>query len=182
MHTSKKEVLYIFNYKHVLKMKKKLLLSFMLLAAFVIVQRAQGQEKDEQFGKIGLGMAFLSVSDFSFYNEYNGGNLIYVPINIKEKYRIEPEVAIIFNSNDKQISLGTGLFKLKRNNNLLLHYGVRLGYWSSGAIYFTPAIGGEYFISKRFSIGAEQQFRIVTDVDSYYGSTNTKALIRYYFK
>ncbi len=116
---------------------------------------------------------------------------ILVPINLSSRFRVEPEVGYFQNSytstsgvvsqttTDTSARFGAGAFLLTSAQRFTLSYGVRAAYLrnsqsfagaSSSANSSTtvpgflvaPAIGGEYFLSDRLSLGGEVQLRFTS--------------------
>src|SRR5229473_1026290 len=116
---------------------------------------------------------------------------ILVPIHLSSRFRVEPEVGYFQNSytstsgvvsqttTDTSARFGAGAFLLTSAQRFTLSYGVRAAYLrnsqsfagaSSSANSSTtvpgflvaPAIGGEYFLSDRLSLGGEVQLRFTS--------------------
>ena len=115
-------------------------------------------------------------------------NLYYFPIKISDNLRIEPEYQNYKSKNDRyfekneylDFEIGTGIFYTDIENKVLIYYGIRLGYrynlekhttseYSDKSYIFGPAIGGEYFLIDRFSLGVELKYG--------YGIVNVKKII-----
>jgi hypothetical protein len=133
------------------------------------------------------------------------GPTIFVPINMSSRFRIEPEIGIGWASatntsgrtdSTSVVHSGSGAFGLASKDRFTAYYGARIAYirfgqsstFSTGTNSFTypsangffvaPAIGGEYFLSDRLSLGGEVQVRYTRstfDASSGSGSITTKS-------
>jgi hypothetical protein len=113
---------------------------------------------------------------------------ILVPIDITSRFRIEPEVGYYRNSTRNErfgtaqtstnssahLHVGAGAFGLASTERFTIYYGVRVAYLrttessvnpsfsstlTAPGFFVAPALGGEYFLWDRFSLGAEVQVR-----------------------
>jgi len=137
-----------------------------------------GQEKEGmKNNKFGLGVKMVN------------GTTMYLPISIKRNLRIEPEISFFLRNNDydnykskyESLSLGIGIFKMTRIENLSTYHGLRFGYTKSSnnfefvpteqssnrnntqtGYFIAPVIGAEYSFAKRFSIGPEVSIKYST--------------------
>jgi hypothetical protein len=111
---------------------------------------------------------------------------IFVPINISSRFRVEPEVGFGWGEtvnaanrtqSNSVLHVGSGVFAVTPKDRFAVYYGARVAYvrytqssvGTSGSNSFTyptatgffvaPAVGGEYFLSDRLSLGGEVQVR-----------------------
>jgi len=138
-----------------------------------------------------------------------------VPVDINGAFRVEPELGIarISLSDDDsdaeitgtQYTAGLGIFALSPQGDVTMTYGLRAGMTSFSQSIDTgggdadasirrisvgPAVGGEYYLADRFSIGAEVGLDyqiysfdgdILEDVDVNGFATRTSAILRFFF-
>ncbi len=103
----------------------------------------------------------------------------YIPINISQLIRLEPEFYINnFESDDNEfynykynrIKIGIGIFPKYKIRNTWLYAGIRIGYQfddskdreyknTDEGYYVIPALGGEYLIENLLSFGIEFQLK-----------------------
>lgn len=172
-------------------MKTNLLLTCLTISLLVSLAFSQETKK-----KIGLGVslnptALLSSSSTSTLYLPVGLTNIYVPINVAESFRLEPEAGIFTSSSESSsgsfsskssssfIRLAVGLFYLSSPDNSFNSYvGPRIGvlmtsstsqqtgnpeYKTSETDFFIGlAIGGEYLISPHFGLGGEAQLNYIS--------------------
>ncbi|MHA2032646.1 MAG: hypothetical protein ACW99Q_25020 [Candidatus Kariarchaeaceae archaeon] len=157
-----------------------LLIGFFIMA--IDVQDTYCQEDEPNSGKIGVGISFFNLVDFLlFIDEIAYTNSIYFPINISDRFRIEPEIGVLSSGSDVLYSLGLGVFGLSGTNDISWYYGMRIGTWNAHFIKIAPTLGGEYYLSRRFSLGAEAQILGLIENDDFMFMTNTIAFVRLYF-
>jgi len=162
-------------------MKKNIqILSIVILLNSFLIPKTFSQE--ESLRKFGIGISLFSLNDLT-QNIGNGGyaNTIYFPININDKFRLEPEIGFMVYSGHSFSSISLGFFKLQNTKNVLLKYGIRVGTTSEQQFQFSPTIGAEYFLSSQFSLGAEAQLKILNYHSETYFLTTTSASVRFYF-
>ena len=135
---------------------------------------------------------------------------IYFPINSNPAFRFEPEIGIWRTKSEDEnsessymnIRFGVGLFAYKVKQKTAIYYGSRVGmvrvsrkttykspsmvedrHDSKSDIYFGIAVGGEYFFSDYFSLGAETQINYISigyyddDSDSSTSLISSRALL-----
>ena len=163
----------------------KKLAIFLLLVTMIGMQQsfAQEEQSTEVLGsKFGLGVSLFNLSQDVFENGEGFGQQIYFTIDIKDKFRLEPTLGISFADGFEQLNVGVGIFGKKNLPKFNVLYGSRFEFLSSDAlIVIAPAIGGEYYFIRNFSIGTEIQLRIL-QVDGDWGAySNTSVLMRFYF-
>jgi hypothetical protein len=152
-------------------LSKLIILIFILSITFAFNLYAQDSTKFEHYN-YGFG---ASMSTNLYEHKF------YFPMYIHTNFRIEPEIDLgIFNTtnedfNDRiDIEVGIGTFYRFTYHNLEIYPGFRFGYLylksdaeninnsiKSTGFFFTPTIGGEYFLFERFSLGAELQFKYI---------------------
>lgn len=173
---------------------KKLILITLIIITTTTLSAAQDISKQTKEPAAGIA---VNISTFNFFGmESSGiivaGNSISVPLNIGKSFRIEPELAMLFHHEDyiyssgydTYIFAGLGIFLKKRMENISFLYGARIGMMNivdDKGVYITPAIGAEYHISRRFSIGGEIQIN-----NTILGRLRTTAIqtpvsLRFYF-
>lgn len=140
----------------------------------------------------GVGMALSSLDAGSLFTGGLPPAQIFFPIVISPKLRVEPELGILKLEDDQDPSqdvsiytVGIGLLLTRRvSEEVLAYVGPRLSFsmisqpvddpFGPGSVDATgtdmraaAVLGGEYFFSSRFSLGAEGQlaFLIVGDRD-----------------
>lgn len=149
---------------------------------------------------------------------------ILVPIDITSRFRIEPEVGYYRNSTSNErvgtpaqtstnssahLHVGAGAFGLASTERFTIYYGARVAYlrttqsivnpgfsstFSAPGFFVAPALGGEYFLWDRFSLGAEVQVRYTSSkmtgdgvltssgtTTSTTTSTHGAIVVRFYF-
>ena len=190
-----------------------------LLSLFVLTVSLPAQETEEKADKkedvqFGIGVIFNNFwQDFSYDNNLP---TLYFPINIHKKFKVEPEVSYYNNTRNNEsidqkesaMRIGLGLFGITNYEKSLFYYGLRFSYNYYKTEYSTPvsdnrertskrfmlgpALGGEYFFVKHFSLGAEVgfQFTIKKDEESNYNyyfptsdvtATQVFIFLRFYF-
>lgn len=140
-----------------------------------------GQNESGNNRKFGIGVSLFSLNDA--INSSNGGfaSSIYFPINVSDQFRLEPEIALFSSKYTDFHNIGLGFFKLENSKELLLKYGARVGVMSNDMFHISPTLGAEYFLSPRFSLGAEAQLRILFVKSETAVYTTTSASFRFYF-
>ena len=152
---------------------------------------AQDLSNPDPTSKAGVGISIFNFDlfQYDYFDLYQPAGIIYVPINVTEKFRIEPEISFFSRPGYGAaylFSAGLGLEGMKRKNDFNMIYGVRMGvtlldgvddrYTSLG-----PILGGEHYFSKHFSIGAEIQLRGIYYDPDFYISTATSFQTKFYF-
>jgi hypothetical protein len=156
---------------------KKTLLIFIVIG--FSSQCLFAQELKSTQNKFGLGVSLFNLSEY--LNESSFGNSIYLTINTKNNFRIEPWFGFSFSKSRSKYVLGLGAFKLKDLSNFKLLTGIRLGL-SDGSIFFiAPTLGGEYYFNEHFSIGSEIQLRGTFERGDFTLLSNTLVIVRFYF-
>jgi hypothetical protein len=166
-------------------MKKGIIWIFPVLLTImpITVQDICGQNDGSNSGKVGIGISLFNLIDWYYTNyEIAYRNSIYIPITLSEKFRIEPEIGLIYSGSDVLYSLGLGVFGLSRKSDITWYYGMRIGTWNAHFIQIAPSFGGEYYLSSRFSLGAEVQLMGLIENNDLMFMTNTIAFIRLYLK
>ncbi|MDH5467088.1 MAG: hypothetical protein OEY25_06695 [Candidatus Aminicenantes bacterium] len=169
-----------------------LLTIFFILSSFL-----QAQDEERNFGiGVSLSKEALWLEDFL---------IIYMPIDISSKFRLEPEIGFLLQSESAGIweetsialSVGLGIFAMKQKEKINIYYGARTGFIIDSYVivtrrtrtdfYIGPALGGEYFFSNHFSLGGEIQLSYAF-IGIFEGGANgsemkTKPLVfvRWYF-
>ena len=200
-------------------MRKYLFTVVLLLSFFVIIVPLSAQEVNESSGtdnsvQFGIGVALNSfLKNFSY-----GDNLptIYIPMNISDKFKIEPELSYYSSSGKNEnveqentsMAIGVGLFGTTNYEKSLFYYGFRFSYLNSKTKYsfqdevdrertsnrfmLGPAVGGEYFFIKHFSVGGEIGFQFTVKKDeetnfedylpgSSVNGTDVRIFLRFYY-
>lgn len=137
------------------------------------------QEAKSHQRNFGVGVSLFNLSEY--LNESSFGNSIYLTINTKSNFRIEPTFGFIFSKNQSKYVLGLGAFKLKDISNLRIVTGLRLGFSDGNVFAIAPSLGGEYYFNDHFSVGSEVQLRGTFDNGDFTFLTNTLVLVRFYF-
>ena len=196
------------------KLNLIVVLSFFVLG-FSSALYSQESSADKQTIKVGIGIssAFSSISLYQ-YPSLNSdqpqlNTAVSIPMIFSSVYKLEPYVSYTsvktdrkndnqypssydydYNYKGHNISVGMGIFYVKKIDKTNLHFGVRGGYLSTYAesksystmynsyhedkgngFLITPIIGGEYFFSDYFSLGGEVHFEWsqlnVDEIDKY---------------
>lgn len=136
--------------------------------------------------RFGIGIAITESYESVSWYEVNPVS-IFVPIDLLERFRIEPEIGIIrisedeterYKRNSKGLSIGIGIFPMINRENVNIYYGMRMGlirtYWSTyyggelmddrpqNGYFIAPAVGGQLFLTNSFALGGEAQFRYIS--------------------
>lgn len=156
---------------------KKTLLIFIVIG--LSTQSLFAQEVKSNQNKFGLGVSLFNLSEY--LNESSFGNSIYLTINTKNNFRLEPTIGFSFSKNQSKYVLGLGVFKLKDLSNLKLITGIRLGLSNDNIYVIAPTLGGEYYFNEHFSIGSEIQLRGTFERGDFTFLTNTLVIVRFYF-
>jgi opacity protein-like surface antigen len=192
---------------------KNISLFFLLLflCSGLLLAQPDSTKSKVRFG-IGatLGNRFLGITSQEISNLPADYTNIYFPIINPETFRLEPEVGIWrtkskrdnSESTNMNLRFGVGFFSFRLKQKTAIYYGIRVGVvWTSRTsssdsesnedsksdYYFGVATGGEYFFSKKFSIGAETQLNYITqgnyDKESEDSNTiiSTRALLVFRF-
>lgn len=191
------------------------ILSFVLLS-FSSLLYSQESTSEKQTIKVGIGIssAFSTISIYQYPTFYSDqpqlNTAVSIPMIFSSVYKLEPYVSYTsINSerkNDKQttpdynyefkghfLSVGIGIFYVKKIDKTNLHFGARGGYLNSynevkstsfmsdnyyedkgSGFSITPIIGAEYFFSDNFSLGGEVHFEWsqlnIDEIDKYDGN------------
>jgi hypothetical protein len=162
---------------------KKLFISLIFMLSFQFWNAQVSGQNTTNLPKIGIGITILNISDIISGGYINNlGNTICIPVNVTDKFRFEPEIGFVSVAGNSYSSFGVGFFGMKNSTDLLLKYGIRAGLNSESYYTLAPTLGGEYFLSRQFSLGAEVQLKMVTFNSETLWMTSTLASIRFYFK
>jgi hypothetical protein len=211
------------NFKTVFLTGDFILKRFMLAFLLILLIPYSSYSQEAKSPKIGFGTSLVEVKDIARILSGDGDIdlSIFIPIQISSKFMLEPEIGFLTASSeekspwdkDKLISkafhIGIGVFPMKKMGSYKLYYGARFGYIhnssdekyamdsdeesSSSGFYISPSLGGEYFLIKHFSLGAEIQIRYASlsgetkiettgdkDLSSSSMSTRALVLVRFY--
>lgn len=153
---------------------KKLFQIFVVITFLSVNLKMSAQEISVP--KFGIGASLLS------FNYFNRPSILSFPITFNNKFRLEPEVGFWTRGGSQGYSAGLGIYGLKPSSDLLFKYGVNGGIFAEDIYFLAPTVGGEYFLSKRFSIGAEAQLlTLYNGIDDFTLSTNSSLSVRFYF-
>lgn len=196
--------------------------TFILLAALVLATPAALAQRDAgtRFGLgVRIGASSNSVTNVVSNLDISGFSDVtfLVPVDINGVVRIEPELGIArisysFDNIDSETSgtqytAGLGVFALMPQGDVTMTFGARAGMTSYTESLDTdtddseqsvrrisvgPAVGAEYYLSDRFSIGAEVgldyqvysfdgDFIDSDELDITGFTTRTSALLRFFF-
>lgn len=150
-------------------------------------QEVEGKEKQDKNPVVGIAM---NLSTFNLI-EYEASGLIppgqsvSVLFNLGNDFRMEAEIAGMLTplNDETYLFYGLGLFFKNSKDKINALYGVRIGrieFEGETGLYFTPAIGGEYNFSRRFSLGGEIQFRTTLYGDEPTVVINAPVSLRFY--
>ena len=156
-------------------MKKTLFILMIALSSHCLF----AQEFKSPQRKFGIGVSLFNLSEY--LNESSYGNSIYLTINTKNNFRIEPTFGFTFSKSQNKYILGLGAFKYKDISNLRIVTGIRLGLSDGNIFAIAPSLGGEYYFNDHFSIGSEVQLRGTIESGDFTFLTNTLVLARFYF-
>ena len=137
--------------------------------------------------RVGVGVAISNAHDLlaaaatRTTEDSPAAPAIFVPIQLTNRLRLEPEIGIFRHSHEapidysvNSVAAGIGILPQLVAQDFRLYYGVRVGYVRTkervnetsstrtqvvDGFFIAPAVGGEYMLSDRFSLGAEAQFR-----------------------
>lgn len=137
------------------------------------------QENKNNQSKFGFGVSLFNLSEY--LNESAFGNSIYLTINTKNNFRLEPTIGFSINESKNKYHLGLGLFKKKDLTNFELLAGIRLGLADGNVYFVAPTVGGEYYFDRHFSLGSEIQLRGTFEKGDFKLLSNTAVLLRFYF-
>jgi hypothetical protein len=137
------------------------------------------QEAKSLQRNFGIGVSLFNLSEY--LNESSFGNSIYLTINTKSNFRLEPTFGFIFSKSQSKYVMGLGAFKFKDFSNLRMLTGIRLGFSDGNVFTIAPSLGGEYYFSDHFSVGSEVQLRVTIENGDFTFLTNTLVLARFYF-
>jgi hypothetical protein len=195
--------------------KSKLVIGFILLICLLGSSFAQSKTQ------VGIGVAIVDLQklfEMSTSGGVGANASITVPIITAPGFRIEPEVGYFSASSSADITgttaeetatswtIGVGIFPQTVFSDFTLYYGGRVGYLTqkltqefgtskdeetTSGFFIAPAIGGEYYFSDHFSIGAEALIVFATltneedgrdyDVDLTLFQTRALIFFRFYF-
>lgn len=121
--------------------------------------------------RVGIGVSLGK--EYMWFGSSNVFPTFYVPIDISSKFRLEPEIGFnlysesfgIWDEPSSIIYLGCGIFAMSQKEKVNIYYGARTGLiftsynWNGSRtdFYVGPVTGGEYFLTKNFSLGGEIQ-------------------------
>jgi hypothetical protein len=176
-----------------------------LIAALALALPAAAQQQQQTGSNIGLGVSIVPIDG----GAQNFGRTVelYMPIGIGPALRVEPSIGIATvdaptgGTDTKDLTLGVGVFVLKRvgGSPVEMYYGGRLklnfASWDNGPtdgsgvdLSIAGAIGSEYYLVPKFSIGLEGQLGFYSNsdasavnVDSSGFFTTGLAFLRMYF-
>jgi len=153
----------------------------LILITMLISPSLFGQDEEINKSKFGIGVSLFNLTEYAYEFDYEPTNLIYMTIDIGEKFRLEPTVGFAFSDGFQQYSIGIGAFGKKPISKFNILYGARLGYGSSGSAVIAPTLGAEYFFIDRFSLGSEIQLRGIFNEGDWVVLTNSSVIVRFYF-
>ncbi len=144
-------------------------------------------QEDESTGfKFGLGVSVFNINEYLYeYSEPIAP--IYLTFDIGDKFRLEPIVGFSLRERFSQLSLLIGAFRKAPISKFNLLYGGRVGYSGIGdtgseMFVIAPAIGGEYYFIRNFSIGSEIQLRgMKPKAGDFVAVTHSSFIARFYF-
>ena len=157
---------------------RTLLLSSLIL--FFCTNLFSQEEKDSEF-KIGIGISLFNIADYEWDYESAGSNDIYIPIDINDKFRIEPSVGFSISNYSEGFSAGIGGFGKSTISDFNLLYGMRFAYNSNEILTIAPTVAGEYYFINHFSLGCEVQLRGLIYGGELAAYTRSSLLVRFYF-
>jgi Outer membrane protein beta-barrel domain len=177
---------------------KKLVVALGALLAASAVHAQETQRNPEARRPVGIGVAIEPFAE-------GAGSLstfeVYIPVALTPMLRIEPSIGILSHNrptgqrDTRDITLGAGLFymmhvaapfDLYAGGRLKLNFAHVSDPSDSGTdVVLAGALGGEYYLSPHFSLGAEAQFgwrdnSNVSGDDSFIFTTGL-AFFRFYF-
>jgi len=145
------------------------------------------QNSEKEFPKFGVGVSLFSLTQYLYEYDYEPSSSFYLTFNVKEKLRFELEYGFVSSKNYEQITWGIGTFGRVPYTNYNILYGLRFGSTTkevgsikTGTGFLAPAVGGEYYFLKHFSLGSEVQLRLVIGNNSSV-FTNSNVIVRFYF-
>jgi hypothetical protein len=147
-------------------MLRKIALALIAVTALTLATTAGAQ--DAQRGKIGAGVAFANDFDGSF------GTVLLVPLNLAPNLKIEPMIGLLtVNGGGHLIWIGTGAFFVMRaggNVDILAGGRLSLDFVDDGVdtgtdFKIAAALGAEYFLAPKFSLGAEADLGFYNNSD-----------------
>ena len=164
---------------------KKLVLAALALA---LAAPASAQEARRQFG-LGIGIDEESAPGSPVE--------LYLPLNVAPQLRIEPSFGLRTGDDRTDVTIGSGLFLVQRLApalDLLIGGRLKLNFASvdrpgddeSGTdLYRAGALGGEYYLVPRFSLGLEGNLGFYSQSDASGDDsglfTASTAFLRVYF-
>ncbi len=154
-----------------------------LFFSFVTNYSFSQNDTSDRKTDFGIGINLLSRLGFGFedYDDISG-YFIFLPVQFNNHYRIEPSFQFSLTKKDNYFATGIGFFRLKRFDKLQYYYGLRTTYWNIRLIEISPTIGCDFYLSDRFSIGAEAQLRSFLWKSEILGvMTDANFIVRYYF-
>ena len=151
-----------------------------LLAILLIPKLSDGQEIENANPKFGLGVSLFNITEYEW--DLDASSSIYTTFDINDKFRLEPTLGLEISSSNIEYSIELGTFGKKTISKFNFLYGLRLGFNSAETVIIAPAVGGEYYFIKNFSIGSEIQLRgLMLNNNNWFVVTNSSVIIRYYF-
>ena len=183
-------------------MKKQIRMLYLVIIVMIfqtfIFAQSEVVEKSKLDSNVqfGIGVLFTNLWQDWLYD----GHIptIFVPININNKIKIEPELSFYKTKDDDDydkrvqtiMRMGVGIFGIINYEKAHMYYGMRAGYLvstiklkykdpgyydedketTSKRILFGPAVGGEYFFISHFSVGGEVGFRMTAYTENEDGA------------
>jgi outer membrane protein with beta-barrel domain len=176
-------------------MLRKFSLAAVALAALTAASAAHAAPAAATAGPtVGIGVA-ITPNDLFFPGRRTVE--ILVPIGLTPQFRLEPEIGIITRNtpgpDTSDFTIGTGIFyTLRSSQSVDMYVGgrIKLNFVDNGVdsgtdFFLLGALGGEYFLTPKFSLGLEGQFGYYNlsnangDVSGVY--TNGLGILRVYF-
>ncbi|MBN2031425.1 hypothetical protein JW824_14420 [bacterium] len=189
-------------------MKKIFIFSLLFLFSY---GGLQSQEAPSRIG-IGLSLSEVRRRYF-YIDEDEITHNIFIPINIGKSFRFEPQLGFDSYSEEDEydkscisyLQLGIGIFPILWRNKTILYFGGRLCFlfssytytykyygdtkWRTnkesdfGFLFVAPAIGGEYFVCEKLSLGGEIQLKFLSNnsENTKHYFTHTLFFTRFYF-
>ena len=137
-----------------------------LTLTLLVTGKGYSQEKQVELKNFGIGISHALNFMETYQIEYPMDlNKILFPINLNNKFRIEPEISGAYNAEWEEfwVSVGSGFYFQKQSKKLNTLYGLRssvsISDWGGVIVNVAPAVGLEYFFSPQFSFGAEIQLK-----------------------
>tara|TARA_Y100001980_G_C14556918_1_gene353764 strand:+ start:52679 stop:53191 length:513 start_codon:yes stop_codon:yes gene_type:complete len=157
-----------------------------LAIALITTNSVFAQEDESSGSKFGLGVSVFNINEY-LYEFSEPIAPIYLTFDIGDKFRLEPIVGFSLRERFSQLSLLVGAFRKAPISKFNLLYGGRIGYSGIGdtgseMFIVAPAIGGEYYFIRNFSIGSEIQLRgMKPKAGDFVAVTHSSFIARFYF-